>query len=440
MGNARRTDVRISFDGTDISGEIGEYLISLSFVDNEEDEADDLQLTLHDRDGIWLQEWLSGMIHAAGSEYKRGDTLPDRINGMEASIRTTDADGNESITDCGFFRLDTVKVSSAASTVIIKGISLGYTGIRKTENDKAWENYSLKGIAEEIAEKAGLGVLYECDSDPAYKRLEQAKQTDIAFLKKLCQDAGYSLKIAANKIVIFDQRKYEKIDAATTIRFGDGSYSKYNLSTTDGDVAYAMCVVRYADPATGKVIEGKAYSEDYDEESEENEILRITGQKVSSQREAEELAANALKLRNKFERSASFTMPGSPLLCAGLTVQLEGFGFWNGKYMISSAKHDVGTSGYSTQISLRKVPDTLQQQEEIKTDYKVGDVVSFHGGYHYKSSTRSSPTGGERTAGLAKITRIAEGAKHPYHLIGGRYNSLEGECNVYGWVDAGTFS
>ena len=35
------------------------YLQSLSYTDNEQDETDDLQLTLDDREGVWLGSWLN---------------------------------------------------------------------------------------------------------------------------------------------------------------------------------------------------------------------------------------------------------------------------------------------------------------------------------------------------------------------------------------------
>ena len=73
--------------------------------------------------------------------------------------------------------------------------------------------------------------------------------------------------------------------------------------------------------------------------------------------------------------------------------------------------------------------------EDSGKDYKVGDVVQFNGGYHYVSSTASNPTGSKCAAGPAKITLIAKGAKHPWHLI-----HTDSSTRVYGWVDDGTFS
>lgn len=68
-------------------------------------------------------------------------------------------------------------------------------------------------------------------------------------------------------------------------------------------------------------------------------------------------------------------------------------------------------------------------------EHKVGDIVQFNGGYHYASSTAGSPTGSKCAAGKAKITLVAKGAKHPWHLI-----HQDSSSRVYGWVDDGTFS
>ena len=48
---ARRTVVKLYFKGADISKELSKYLLSLSFTDKEEDETDDISLSLDDREG-----------------------------------------------------------------------------------------------------------------------------------------------------------------------------------------------------------------------------------------------------------------------------------------------------------------------------------------------------------------------------------------------------
>ena len=66
--NARRTVVRLTFDGVDISADINRYLQSLSYTDNEQAETDDLQLTLDDREGVWLGNWLNTPAASKGAE------------------------------------------------------------------------------------------------------------------------------------------------------------------------------------------------------------------------------------------------------------------------------------------------------------------------------------------------------------------------------------
>ena len=60
---------------------------------------------------------------------------------------------------------------------------------------------------------------------------------------------------------------------------------------------------------------------------------------------------------------------------------------------------------------------------------KVGDIVEFTGNQHY--SIANENTSFPCKPGQARVTRIAAGTKHPYHLI----HSGAG-CTVYGWVDA----
>ena len=57
--SARRTAVKIYFKGKDISKDLSKYLLSLSFTDKEEDETDDISITLDDRDGKWIKDWLN---------------------------------------------------------------------------------------------------------------------------------------------------------------------------------------------------------------------------------------------------------------------------------------------------------------------------------------------------------------------------------------------
>ncbi len=338
---ARRTSVSVAFAGTDISRDIRPYILSLTYTDDQDDLADDMKIQLQDRDALWLTSWLREAVDAAAGE---------RL-GISASI-TPENWGRSGTLRTGKMELDSVEASGPSSTVTICASGLAFAAsLRQTRKSRAWKNYSLRGIASEIAAASGMGCLYESASNPSYRRLEQAKQSDISFLKKLCQDAGISVKATDGKLVLYDQAAYEaKAPVLTIERGAKGGYIKYKLSSGSADTRYARCRVRYMDPETGTCIEGTA--EDPDVSGDQR--LEVTA-RVGSIGEARELAKKRLRLHNKLAKTASFTMPGDVGLVAGVTVLLRSFGGWDGKYIVTRAVHTVGNGGYTTQIRLRKV-------------------------------------------------------------------------------------
>lgn len=262
--------------------------------------------------------------------------------------------GRDKVLDCGQFELDSVDASGPPNTVTIKATALPYSAqIRQTEKSKAWESYTLSGIANEMASTNGMTCMYLSNSDPSYGRVEQYKQSDIAFLSHLCQEAGISLKATNNLLVLFDQSEYEKKPPVLAISRGSGSYTKHKLNAGTAKTQYASCRVSYTDPSTGKCIEATVKVEDYNEKSKNNQQLEITA-KVASVAEAKTKAEKYLRLHNKYAKTATFTLPGNPDIVAGVTATLSGWGAWNGKYIVEEAAHSVSSSGYTTQVKLRK--------------------------------------------------------------------------------------
>jgi phage protein D len=339
---ARRAVVNVSIGGADITHSLKKCLLSFAYTDNEEDEADDLQIRIADRDGAWLTGLLSEAREATGLSV-RASVVSENRHG----------DGKDGILDCGSFELDGLDADGPPSTITVMATSLPYGAqIRQTKKSKAWEGYSLSGIANEIAAASGMRLMYESASDPKYKRREQTKTSDIKFLSGLCRDAGISLKATGDALVLFDQAAYEAKPAALTLKRTGRGWLKYRLSSGEADTRYASCRVSYAGPAG--LIEGTAQTEDYDATNKNNQRLEVTA-KVNNVAEAKELAAKKLRLRNKHEKTAEFTLPGNTDIAAGVTVALEGFGMWSGKYIVSQSKHTVGGSGYTTQVKLRRV-------------------------------------------------------------------------------------
>lgn len=141
------------------------------------------------------------------------------------------------------------------------------------------------------------------------------------------------------------------------------------------------------------------------------------------------------------ERTLSVDAMGIPEVISGIGVYIiiPEIGI-NRVFYVDEDEHIFEDNRHEMSLKLNFANDLENEEkenpsDEPKKEYAVGDVVQFNGGYHYVSSTSSSPTGSECAPGPAKITLIAKGAKHPWHLI-----HTDNSTRVYGWVDDGTFS
>jgi phage protein D len=349
MADARRALARLEIGGADVSAELGKYLIQLSYTDSETDEADDLQLVLDDRDGEWIGQWLSRASEETGSDPEQEEIRGSRISAAIVQ-RGWGGDGDW-VLDCGVFQCDSASFDGPPAKTTIKAASMPLgAALAEEERSEAYEDATLKGIAQGIADRAGLALMYEAAENPAYGYRLQAGQTDIAFLRGLCADAGISLKVAAWAIVLFDQAAFEALPPAAAIRKGDGSYTSWSFSTDLRDTRYGRAHVSWTDPATGKSIE---YTYKPRNTRKEWPTLEIS-ERVETREDARLLAMKRLRHKNKDEFRASFSMPGDARMAAGITVLVEGFGAFSGKYFVAKATHSLGRSGYTTKIEMRR--------------------------------------------------------------------------------------
>ena len=331
---ARKAYLEIKYDSADISKHIESYVLGWTFTDNLSGQADDLQLTLQDRDQLWIKDWLP----------QQGATLKANIvrnnweywNQVERSV-------------LGLFDIDEIEVSGSPSVVTIKAISVPLSSsLNGQRKNKAWEKAKLAVILKDIASRNGLKLFYESSENPEYDRIEQTEQTDLEFLTKLCNDAGLCLKVSNNSIVIFDEEKYEQAAPVTTIEKGKSLIKNYSGRTTLTGV-YKSCRVDYQDGNSKKKITATFTPKT----PPKTERILVINEQVSSIAEAQRLAKKRLRQENKNAQTMSFTLVGDLRLFAGRTVQIKGFGSFDGKYLITQAAHSQ-QNGYETKIEIRK--------------------------------------------------------------------------------------
>ena len=181
---ARRAELQLKYEKKDISADLAPHLVGFSYTDHASGKADDLQITLDDREGLWRGAW-----------------FPDKGAMLTAVLiaRYWDSLTSEQQLPLGTFEIDEIECSGAPYVVTIKAVSVPESAsLRGQDKTRAWEKTTLKTIAADIAGGAGMELLYETSDDPKYDRREQTEESDLAFLQKCCNDAGLSLKITAS--------------------------------------------------------------------------------------------------------------------------------------------------------------------------------------------------------------------------------------------------
>lgn len=342
---ARRILTIIKYNNKDISVDISKYLKSISYTDNLSGEADDLQITLEDRDGLWQSTWMpeKGALLDATLQQKYWQTL----SALPQSLRL------------GLFEIDEITSSGYPSEVQIKAVSVPDNNtLRGTERSRSWEKAKLQVIANDIASAAGMSLFWDTEENPVLDRAEQTEQSDLSFLYAICKDKGLALKISDKKIIIFDEAKYGAEKAKITIVKPGTVYKKesgmkylfvgtgYSLRTKIRDI-YAACRVSYQQGSSKSNIEAT-----YTVAGKKGKTLQVNEQ-VESVAAALNLAKKRLREKNKDEVTGSLNMLGNFILLSGVTVNLLGFGAFDDKYLITRASHDIG-SGYTTNIDVRR--------------------------------------------------------------------------------------
>lgn len=97
------------------------------------------------------------------------------------------------------------------------------------------------------------------------------------------------------------------------------------------------------------------------------------------------------------------------------------------KYASQTAQNPSGETGTA---QAGNSSTATQSGSTGKSEPSVGDVVKFKGTTHFSSSNSTKAVACK--PGEAKVTAIAKGAKHPYHL----QRTSGSSSTVYGWVDA----
>lgn len=333
---SRRTELKLLYDDIDITETISSHIIDFTYDDNGEDYADDLQLTLEDKKSLWSNNW-----------------FPEKGAQLIATIiqKNYNSDGKDKVLECGTFIIDSIDFNGPPDVILIKAASVPATShIRQEDKSRGWEQIKLSEIANDICTKNGFALMYESGVNPFFDRIDQNQESDISFLNRLAKREGLSMKATSKIMVLFDQESYESKASVKKIEKFKYNILSYGFTTNMIDTAYSACEVSYINPSTKELI---YYKYEPESANEDGPILKIN-ERVRNREEARRLAMKRLRQKNKSEYEAKFNLVGDVEFAAGITVDVLGFGVFDGKYIVKSVSHDL-TGGYTISTSLRRV-------------------------------------------------------------------------------------
>lgn len=330
MEKARRAEIEILYEGKNITTPINEYMQDFQYTDIASGECDRIKISLQDVDRQWMGAWMP----------EKGDRMSGSL-----ILKEWDADGDTQRLYCGEFELDDMSFSGRPLNCELGAVSVPKNEPFNTQTrTKTWESITIRQIAQDIAERAGIDLYYEAE-DITVEILEQNEQTDSKFLFSTCEDYGLAMKVYANRIIIFDEETYENRPPVRTIQETDMIKWSYNSTVTG---TYTGANVRYTDPNDDK---------DY--------LIKIGGgtrlleinENTDSIEDAERKGIAKLNNENKKAVTMNMTIKTDIRVVAGSCVEVQGISSKiDGKYYVDKAATSKrGSGGCQTALDVRRV-------------------------------------------------------------------------------------
>ena len=166
--------VNLQYNGVDCTKDFSKYLNRLTFQDFEDEQSDELTITLNNNDGYFTDLWYPD----------KGDKLTCNIefDGETFNCSTLTIDENS------------FDFSVSGDTVEIKALATSTNFSVRTKKFKNHTGKSLIQIASEIGKSYGFTVLGN-EGSLKVGAVIQKNESDIAFLKRIAKSYGYIFNI-----------------------------------------------------------------------------------------------------------------------------------------------------------------------------------------------------------------------------------------------------
>ncbi len=326
--NAKQSDVSLTCNGKNVNKSMKAYLESFEYADVAAGDSDTITMEFADSDHKFVSSWMpkAGDVYKPSIIRKNWDKIQkDRLK-------------------CGIFYMDDFSLSGNPTKCSISAIAVPQQdGFHVTPRSTTWKNTTLKSVAEKIANRNRMSCVYD-GFQVDIKEMEQSEKDDCGFLSGICDTYGLSIKVYADKIIIFDDAVYKKKNPVTTIRRKDCSSPSW--SYREKAVKYTKVVLSYTSPDSDKETKVEIGSG--------NQVY-YSSTSCDNQQDAILKAKALLKKANKDTKVMTISIPGTKKIYATNVVKLSGFYHMSGKYYVERVIHNISDNGYVCKLTLSKI-------------------------------------------------------------------------------------
>lgn len=320
---------RVVVDGNDITAAVIKRLVSIDLTDNRGMEADQLNLTLSDHDGLLA--------------------IPPR----GAVIRLWLGWSHTGLVDKGSYTVDETEHSGAPDVLAIRARSADLREGLKTKKEQSFHETTLGNVIETLAKRNELEPIIDAAlAAIEINHMDQANESDANLLSRLGQQHDAVATIKAGKLLFMPKGAGKSASGKTL--------AHVELSRVDGDQHRFLQADR--ESFTG----ARAYYYDT-EEAEKAEVVAGGGDKLKDVRNvcpdkasAQSAALAEWKRVQRGTASLSYALAkGRPELTPEMTYVLTGIKAEISAidWLCSSVRHSFSSSAYTTNLELESQID-----------------------------------------------------------------------------------
>lgn len=335
---------RLTYDKKDITAALSPYILQITFTDVLEGESDELEVNIEDKDHRWKNGWFPG----------KGDKLK-----LEMGY------AGKPLASAGSFEIDEIEFNGPPDTITIRALAAGVKEALRTDNTAAYENKTLRQIAEAIAVKLGLILAGAGDNTGrSYQRITQNMETDLAFLARLGLAEGIVFSVKAGSLVWHDQTKLDAAKPVDVVTRTDAIAFTFRAKTAN---TYKACQVTYHDPKTKSL---KTHTEKADGVPS-GDTLKLV-ERCENLDQAKAKARAALRNRNGKQVEGAITLSGNEKMRSGCNIEVKGMGLLDGGYQILKARHSMERGrGYTTEIDISTSTAQNKSLKNLRNNKRV---------------------------------------------------------------------